>query len=1044
MSADRFYIEYIEKFLKSQIDNNDSIGIHGSFFEEPERKEGARKFLEMSCRMLKRELLTEKQFESSYSNSVSEIKTFLQRSSTPSIMLKGSQEATWLTDERKAQLGWVDGEVGNYRQRYFHYLTRYVKRPEKHVLETRRSTMKIIEQLGDPSSINGFASRGLVVGPVQGGKTENFNGVIASAIDAGYHLVIVLSGIMEDLRVQTQDRVQTDVVGKKVEGQWKGVAQDYQFNEFSNVQAHRDVKPVRVITSKATDFKAALGSQETDITAGKALLVCKKNQSILKQILIWLQGELQERENRISLLIIDDEADNASLNNYGETGRLRASKINSLLRSILGLFEKNAYVGYTASPFANILQLREDRGNKLLEEFSVRGKNYSFVLGSNVFPKDFIQLITPPPNYIGIKEIFTTHSEVKKIEPMLAPMITDDLKYFPQRLEKDSLLPTRDRGKGTRAANRFDPYPGSLPNSLKEAICCFVLATAIRSIRKEKMYKTVFYQPHNTMLIHVSRFINWQSTTKKLVQEFVEELAEKTALELPSSGDGIYAEFERHFTTHFAASMHSGMSEHLQYFDDFLTSVSFKDVRPLLSTVAKDISVLALNSEPPKDQLNYKEKGPQTLIAIGGNRLSRGFTLEGLTVSYFIRDTSFTDTLLQMGRWFGYRPGYVDCCKIFMTSGAMEKFNSISMTVEDLTEKLSDMNRDPLNTPENYSLKLLSHPGALKLTRNTILKNATAQKFTYSDHFVQTTKFKLTQDRVTKAYESFCSYIGEISKYFIPVQSQRALVYRGAPPEIALGLLALEGSYFDHDLDEVSRYIRACNEKDKLVRWTISINIRGDGEEIKTPERLGLKNHVIKTISRQISTSNNARMEAIKLLKDEQTWIAGGRSSNIHSSADMKVALAKDEDIEIAESEFLEKQRPELEALYPNDSESEITEKLKKKNIPEHVYRRKMPSTNGVIVIYLIDTDKIFLDKNDQNPIEELKSSKATLGTDVPLIGLAVGIPKVSNDPMAQYMESKDHIKASEDEALKQENIDLGDEIDALETDIDEALENND
>lgn len=1034
MSSDRFHIDKLDEFLQSKVGNDDSVSIHVSYLEDPELKKAARNYVDFMCSTLHKELLTGKQFDSLFSASISETKTWLQRGSTSSSMLKGSQEETWLTDERKVQLGWVDGEVGNYRQRYFDYLQRHVKRSEKHVIETRRSTLKIIEQLGDPISEHRFSSRGLVVGPVQGGKTENFNGVIASAIDAGYHLTIVLSGIMEDLRVQTQSRVENDVVGKQVEGVWQGVAQDYQFNEFSSIREHRNVKTVTVLTSKATDFKTALGSQEADIAAGKLLLICKKNQSILKQILIWLQGQLLERENRISLLIIDDEADNASLNNYGEKGRQRASKINSLLRSILGLFEKNAYVGYTASPFANILQHREDGKKSLPEEFVVRDKVYSFELASSIFPKDFIQLITPPPNYIGTKEIFRTHSEHKKIEPMLAPMITDDLNYFPQRLEKESEKPTRDRGRGTRAANRHDPFPESLPPSLEGAIFCFILATAIRLSRKEKIYKTVFYQPHNTMLIHVSRFINWQTTTKNLVAKFVEELDEKIALELPSSKDGIYSEFERCFNTHFAASM-LGMSEYLQddYIDDFLSPVSYEEIKPLLSKVTKDIDVLALNSAPPKDQLNYKSSAPKTLIAIGGNRLSRGFTLEGLTVSYFIRDTSFADTLLQMGRWFGYRPGYVDCCKIFMTNEAMEKFNSISMTVEDLTEKLADMCRDPLNKPENYSLKVLSHPGALKLTRNSILKNAESIKFTYSDQLIQTTKFKLQQNRVTKAYESFSSYIRGIHENF--KETNRALVYRGASSEVALDLLALEGSYFDHPLDEVSRYIKACNEDDKLIRWTIAINVNGTGAIVDS-EDLGLKGHTIKSITRKITTDSNARSEAIDLLKNEQTWLVGGRKANVQSASDFKVALSNSTDIKDAEDDFIEEKRRKLEED-PDISEAEIEERMKKISFSESVYRRKMPSTQGVIVIYLIDSNKVFTNK-DEIPIEELIGSRSILGTSVPLIALAVGIPKINNDPMAQYMESKDHIKNIEAE-LEQENKELGaeiDDLDALDTDI--------
>jgi hypothetical protein len=265
------------------------------------------------------------------------------------------------------------------------------------------------------------------------------------------------------------------------------------------------------------------------------------------------------------------------------------------------------------------------------------------------------------------------------------------------------------------------------------------------------------------------------------------------------------------------------------------------------------------------------------------------------------------------------------------------------------------------------------------------------------------------------------------------------LVYRNASPEIALELLALNSSHFDHVLDEVSRYIKACNAEDKLTRWTISINVGGEGSPIDS-EEMGFPNQIIKSSVRRISGSQNTRAEEISLLKNEQTWVAGGRSANIHSGADLKVSLENPDDIDDAIAEFLEEKRREIEEGDPEATEVEINKKLKTTKIPEWVYRRKMPNTQGVIVVYLIDSNQIFIDK-DNKPIEELNSSKLVLGTTLPLIGLAVGIPKINDDPMAMYMESKDHITQEE---LIQESDELSADMDALSAEIDAMIPNND
>ena len=204
--------------------------------------------------------------------------------------------------------------------------------------------------VGDPSNSDPFFVRGMVVGSVQSGKTTNFNGVINSSVDMGYKLVIVLSGITEDLRSQTQERIETEVIGPKISGnKYLGVGEICRMEEL-NVE-------VNCTTSRKSDFKKEIAQGNTQIERYN-ILVVKKNVSVLKNILLWLNDFVDENNPVLKepLLIIDDEADNASLNNMGHKGKEYATQINKEIRAILALFHQKTYLGYTATPFANVLQ----------------------------------------------------------------------------------------------------------------------------------------------------------------------------------------------------------------------------------------------------------------------------------------------------------------------------------------------------------------------------------------------------------------------------------------------------------------------------------------------------------------------------------------------------------------------------------------------------------------------------------------------------------------------------------------------------------------
>jgi hypothetical protein len=1011
----RDYIDQIKTLINSKLNKVKEMNgfISRDFFESDELKLNAQQALKALEIYGFPELKSEK-FEGLYKIAIIECRTNIQTGMTPSISLvgKGIKNNYWLNNERIKELNWESDELITYRTRYLKYLEK-IGRSREYIDETERSSLEILKKIGDPKSSENFFVKGLVVGSVQSGKTSNFNAVINSAIDIGYDLIIVLSGIMEDLRRQTQKRIEKEVEGKYEAGSFIGVGS---ISSFGPLGIHKEIRQVILPTSQEIDFNKSI--KEADFSLNnKNVLVCKKNTSVLKNLILWLDKYLNENKDKIEIpfLIIDDEADNASLNNLGEKGREYASKINLEIRALLALFNKKTYLGYTATPFANVLQDRNEAPKTKWEVTEkINGQPFvkSFDIEKSLFPDDFIELLFPPPNYIGAKNFFETSSEeIKKIDPLIPPSITDYLNSFPSRVWKESGEPTTEFGKDTRSVLKEDIFPLSLPLSLKEAIKCFIISTAIRISRKNIMIESKDYQPHNTMLIHISRFTSWQTRTKELVCKYVDELTYNLNNDLPNDKNLIYGEFEKIWYKYYAYVIEN-IKNYLpdNYEDDYLISKTFQDIKPLLITAIKDIEIKAINSETG-DKLEYPDNIEKKYIAIGGNRLSRGFTLEGLTINYFIRNTNYADTLLQMGRWFGYRPGYIDCCKLFSTPESLEKFDLTTKTIEDLELKFIDMNRDPDNTPAKYALRVLKHPGTLKITRPSILKNANEVNWSYSDSLEQTTKFCLDKNRIEKSWDEFKKHIKKLN-----LDKSNCIgdyvIYKTLDITDLFDFLNLSNSFYainngENYFSEIIQFIKLCNEKNKLTNWTIGIKKTGSGRELlETETSLPC---IIKRTQRG-GPKENTRW--YKELKENKLFAAGGSSSNIVTGAnDMSISLTYDEK-ENAKAEFKKQVKDSLKAKYSNWSDEKIEIELKKYNPPEKIYRHKIKDTEGVLIIYLMDIVEVF--KNDNKEIIGLESLKSTLNLDTPLIGYALGIPPIDGEIGGVYLQNKFYEKMEE------------------------------
>ena len=1020
--TNRAYIDQINTFINNFfIKAKEEKGfVNREFFESKSLKLKIKNTLDTLSSMGSIPELGEEKFNKFYSTAIKESRHHNQSGMSPSISLtsRESRKKLWLTDKKIKELGWNEDEVNTYRSRYIHYL-KSIGRPKEYIDETKRSSLEIVKKFGNPQSEQEFFIRGLVVGSVQSGKTANFNAVINSAIDVGYDLVIVLSGIMEDLRKQTQIRIEKEVEGKYTNGSFMGVGK---ISSFGPLGDHKDVSQIVLPTSIKTDFKKTM--KEADFSLNnKNILVCKKNTSVLKNLILWLDNYLNENKDKIEIpfLIIDDEADNASLNNLGHKGQAYASTINGHIRALLALFKKKTYLGYTATPFGNVLQ---DRHKKPSEKWKIKdsGLVKEFDQEGSLFPHDFIELLFPPVNYIGAKHFFETRlNDIKKIDPLVPPIIDDYINAFPHRLNKDDLSPTLHTDRSTRAAKKEDFFPpeGILPKSLEDAIKCFIISTAIRTSREKEMYQSKVFQPHNTMLIHISRFTTWQTRTKNNVQAYVNELTSSLNNDSPSDKNGIYSDFQIIWNKYYAYIMEN-IWNYLpdDYEDDFLIPKTYREIEPLLIKAISDVEVKAINSET-KDSLTYPDETPKKYIAIGGNRLSRGFTLEGLTINYFIRNTNFSDTLLQMGRWFGYRPGYIDCCKVFATQDGLDKFDQTTATIEDLEEKFIEMNRDPINTPDNFSLRVLKHPGVLKITRSSILKNTKEVNWSYSDHLIQTTKFRINNQKIQKAWSSLVSHISSGNVNFkIKYDKNNKPDYLEFQPEKTNQLFHffhLPNSFYDPlDKEEsnhfsgLEEYIKLCNKENKLTKWSVVIKISGNGGTIFQSDS-GLPLDVNKAV-RASSSSHRWQDE----LRYNNIFAAGGGSSNILGGGkDMQVRLEESQ-VDFATKEFKEQLYKDLKIQYPNTSEDEIQKKIQKTGAPEKIFRRKMTDEEGVLIIYLMDLESIFSDRKGK--ITGLDTLKKSLDTNIPLIGYAVGIPEIDSHIGGNYLESIFHINEENEE----------------------------
>lgn len=551
-----------------------------------------------------------------------------------------------------------------------------------------QTSTRLVGLLGDPQSDSPFSRKGLIMGDVQSGKTMNFTAIINKAVDAGYRVIFVLTGSIESLRRQTQERLDEEFSGR-LSANWLANAKDfgsYGVAKYST-QTGRNLLAYP-LTSATNDFSVAALMHVADVlaflkstdktsdnkvsTIPPVYCVVKKNARNLKNIINWLGHSItQDAEGRIPFpaLIIDDEADYASINvNSDEDSPTR---INALIRRLINCFTRVNYLAVTATPFANIF---------------INPDTVTEMYNDDLFPRDFIYDLTTPSNYMGIEEMFGGE------EPAGIVSVMEDLK---------AILPNHHK-KNAKISR--------LPESLREAVRYFCLANGVMDLLGEQMPK------HRSMLVHVSHYTKVHRQVERLTGRYLTDLrnaignyAGLPPLEAEANED-IHALHET--WNAFPSLRREGRTwEHV-------LGALHEAVSPIMTKVVNSDR----NGGAKWSYDDYADNGLRVIV-VGGNSLARGLTLEGLTVSYFRRSTQMYDTLLQMSRWFGYRGNYKDLCRVWMTPEIVEEFQSIALAYEEFKEDVIRMQEGDYS-PRDFGLRIRRSGAALLPTARNKMRNA--------------------------------------------------------------------------------------------------------------------------------------------------------------------------------------------------------------------------------------------------------------------------------------------------------------------------------
>ena len=815
------------------------------------------------------------------------------------ITVKSSSSA--IIKSNNDHIDWYDNNRDRpYWETYREYLKNDKQFPPDAVSALDKTTDLMMRNIEDPNREGAWDSRGLIVGSVQSGKTSNFIGFLNKAIDAGYKKIIILSGLNKNLRQQTQLRVDEGLLNYDTAFMKNGV-RDLK-GPLARKRMMLNLKPIHSATNSKIngDFKFKAAEHFMNIhTDEPTVFVVKKNKSILESVIKYflnapsvsgvsvdpkpfkIKGHYGDYNSFIKdrpILVIDDEVDNGSV----DTGEQKLDEkgefdpeydpktINSRIRQILNIFEKKVYIGYTATPFANIFIHHE---KKTKEE------------GLDLFPKDYIIDLPIPSNHSGLEKIFN----IEKVDGDVVEDREIEDNYFFNIVKDNSLYhddPDCAEGWMPPRHNRYhvpkyeyqkeDEVP--IPPSLREAIMSFILTSACRNYRG-------YVEDGKSMLIHVSKFQDVQHIVFKQVSDFMDTLRARMQAGHYLHDDTI-SKFEEIWHKNFY--IHKDKTEEkMPTWQDLLDhKYSLKFV---VNEVCRNIKVLNGKSDDTLDYDNFFNEnnfGLHTII-IGGDKLSRGITLEGLSISYFLRSAKMPmyDTLMQMGRWFGYRMGYEDLCRLYTTDNVIKWFFHISVATEEMRNSFRIMAQQGA-TPLEFGLKVRTNPNLI-ITSKTKMRSARKERTSFSSGVEEIITFEKNNEVIKSNFQAANKFLLDINKPTISGEFDNGLqkwknsyIWKNVDPKNVITFLKNYKKFEDSrslGCKEYVDYIKNLNSFEELTNWTICLHGSGSSKM----SEIFAEKYKVELLLRTPSNQKNDSKISLKVITQPRDELIGLEDSEI-------------------------------------------------------------------------------------------------------------------------------------------------------------------
>lgn len=852
----------------------------------------------------------------------------------------------WLNDEKAN----INFELWN---RYKLYMAK--KDPSFPVNDLDDFTDKILDKCVNPKKTGSWDRRGMVVGHVQSGKTSNYVGLINKATDAGYKVIIVIAGTISSLRRQTQERIDLGYIGRNSSAFIREKE-----NKIVGVGKYTIGTDIYSLTSAyykkgdEGDFNQAVANRlNIPIGRNPVVFVIKKNKSILENLIDWFSKDVNVKDIDgspklfdVPALIIDDEADAASVNASRDINEIKT--INRLIRTLLNLFNQSTFIGYTATPYANLF-ISQDYN----EELTTTIKNQQYKIGEDLFPRDFIINIKAPTNYIGAAKIFGYENPNPELTNEPLDIFREIEDYDPPFFKKIN----RDNK---------NILPEYLPESLHRAIKSFIITCAIRRVRGHQ-------NKHNSMLIHVALLVRWIDRVAYLVNEKTKEY--KNAIQ--SEDETLLNELKELYEKDFLPTTENVL-DNLDYTDIRIKQHPWEEVKKELKNAVLKIEVRSVHGTRSTTNLEYhnieeidynRHENGLSVIAVGGSRLSRGITLEGLSVSYYIRTTRMYDSLMQMGRWFGYRPGYVDLCRLYTTNQIFEWFNHITMATEEMRNDFDEMTATH-QRPKDFRLKVRNHHGLLTITSLNKLHFTEDIEISFSGENPQTYCLLKTQSAIENNFNMFQKLISTIG---FPLKENRTKTSKGK-----IRYLLYPNTNIDaiiHFLDgyrieqpsisnaTLTDYIRTQEKGKKIKEWSVCIVSNTDEKVF---------------INRYEKNPDDTRSPKDDVINYNLTY--GRESITLGCSV-------RNQPKNTRGSEFYLIAKNQIDDL--KDRQVDLTIKTNSTN--KEIKEQRAKEKKGLILIYALD------------------ERGTNLNFGVPIIGYSLHFPRIENEEKVSYKVTKNY-----------------------------------